>query len=221
MATLTGEQLVAIAGMVTTGFEPPPPPPVKLNLRCDHVRRVPQPNDTWGCPPGFDDTGLTWGMPYPDKQCQSCANKWSTATATYFTSYPACCEDPLADQTECSDYSGCKYRGLFKGLNKKQSKKWVRDNNIVAVYQPPNDRNVREWDRAWKGRRLQLRNPRTMKVMEVTVVDTCDDADCGGCCTRNAAYAGNNLLIDLEYHTAKRFWDGNIDGRATIEWRAV
>lgn len=36
------------------------------------------------------------------------------------------------------------------------------------------------------------------------VIDTCDDSDCGGCCTRNASLHGG-MLIDLEWHTAKRF----------------
>ena len=190
-------------------------------------------NGGWACPAGWQDTGLTWGMAYPDKQCQKCdgaavaaaaaaGGKWGRATATYYTSYPECCDNPKADQTECRDYSGCKYAGLFAAFNGKKSKKWVQDNNIVAVFEAPNDRNRKEWGKKWKGKKLQIRNPKTNKVMEVTAVDTCDDGDTKNAdCTRNANKYGGGMLIDLEYNTAKRFYDGKIDGMAAIDWRAI
>ena len=90
----------------------------------------------------------------------------------------------------------------------------------VAVFEAPNDRNRREWAKKWKGRKLQIRNPKTGKVMQVTVADTCDDADCGGCCTRNSAAHGG-MLIDLEYNTAQRFYDGAVVDVAPIQWRAA
>lgn len=32
---------------------------------------------------------------------------WRKATATYFNSYPPCCTNEGADQTECDEFSGC------------------------------------------------------------------------------------------------------------------
>ena len=50
------------------------------------------------------------------------------------------------------------------------------------------------------------------KTLAVTVIDTCGDGDCDGCCTRNRGDA--DALIDLEKYTAARF--GVEDGE--IEW---
>jgi hypothetical protein len=46
----------------------------------------------------------------------------------------------------------------------------------------------------------------------VTVLDTCGDADCGGCCTENQGSADE--LIDVESYTDARW--GVADG--AIEW---
>jgi len=51
-------------------------------------------------------------------------------------------------------------------------------------------------------------------------VDTCDDGDCSGCCSKNANKNGGTL-VDLEYHSAKRFYGGKIEGLAPIEWKVV
>ncbi len=50
------------------------------------------------------------------------------------------------------------------------------------------------------------------KSIRVTVIDTCGDQDCGGCCTQNKGDA--DALIDLEKYTYQRF--GVPDG--TIQW---
>lgn len=53
------------------------------------------------------------------------------------------------------------------------------------------------------------------------VVDTCDDDDCDGCCTANAAGAGG-LLIDLEWNTAERFWGkGDVRGVSKLEFQVL
>lgn len=144
---------------------------------------------------------------------------WNTATATWYSSYPACCTPGFkGDRSECEDYSGCKYQGMFAAFDDKKPEEWVKSNNIVAFFQPPNRRNRREWERKWKNRRLRLRNPDTGKVMEVTVVDTCDDKDCKGCCSRNARRNGGTL-IDLERNTAMRFYSGKVQDVARIQWQ--
>lgn len=143
---------------------------------------------------------------------------WNKATATYYTSYPKCCTDKKADQTECRDYSGCKYQGQFAAFSGKKPASWVAANNIVSFYQAPNAKNRKEWASKWKLKTMELRNPQTGKVMTVTVVDTCDDGDCGGCCSRNAK-AGGGYLVDLEENTARRFYGGKAVGMQQIEWR--
>lgn len=45
------------------------------------------------------------------------SGKWRRATATHYTSYPPCCHDPSADQSECEDYSGCKWEGQVGGVH--------------------------------------------------------------------------------------------------------
>jgi hypothetical protein len=64
------------------------------------------------------------------------------------------------------------------------------------------------WRRDWNGKKLRLKNLSNGQTLDVQVVDTCGDHDCGGCCTRNAKQRGGDTLIDLEYHTAKRFYGG-------------
>ncbi|KAL4451342.1 hypothetical protein ABPG77_009414 [Micractinium sp. CCAP 211/92] len=146
--------------------------------------------------------------------------KWYTATATYYNSYPPCCHDSSADQSECDDYSGCQWEGQFAALDGKQSKSWVKKNNIVSFFEPPNSQNRKEWDRKWKNKTLRLRNPDTGATLDVKVLDTCDDADCDGCCTHNANKNGGHL-VDLEYYTAKRFWGSHIRGMAAIQYQVL
>ena len=146
---------------------------------------------------------------------------WNTATATWYTSYPECCRPGFkGDRAECRKSGGCKYQGMFAALDGKKSEDWVKANDIVAVFQSPNSRNRKEWAAKWKNKRLRIRNPKTGKVMEVTALDTCDDNDCGGCCTENANKNGGTL-IDLERNTALRFYDGKVEDLAKIEWQMV
>lgn len=147
--------------------------------------------------------------------------EWSTANATYYLSYPPCCKgspnyDPKADTTECDVYSGCKYQGMFAALNDKKSYNWVRDNNIAAVFET--GQTAGSWASKWKNKKLRVRNPSNGKTLDVTVLDRCDDGDCDGCCTKNAN-KGGGMLIDLEYHTAKRLWGGEPKGEQKIQWR--
>jgi hypothetical protein len=127
--------------------------------------------------------------------CDSPGLVWNTANKTNYTSYP----DPGSE--ECIKYSGCKYRGLFSACgDQRKSLAWVKAHNIAAFF--PLGRMALH--------NLCLRSGK--KTMEVTVYDTCGDADCGGCCTRNRGRA--DALIDLESFTNERF--GVPDGR--IEW---
>jgi hypothetical protein len=77
--------------------------------------------------------------------------------------------------------------------------------NIAAVHSDDAD--------AYALRTLRLRDGGSS--IEVTVYDMCSDADCDGCCTRNASETG--FLIDLESYTAERFGLG--DG--VVEWACL
>lgn len=145
---------------------------------------------------------------------------WKKATATWYSSYPECCHDKSADQSECEDFSGCKYEGLFAGAKGKQPKDWVEKNNIVAFYEAPNDRNRKEWNKKWSNKKIRVRNTKTGKVLEAVILDTCDDGDCNGCCSKNAKKNGG-YLVDFERNTAKRFYDGDVQDMSTVEWQLV
>lgn len=145
---------------------------------------------------------------------------WKKATATFYNSYPACCEGsptykPGASRTECDEFSGCTYMGQFAALGKKDYD-WVRNNNITAFFEV--GQSDATWKSKWANKTLTIRNPSTGKTMDVLVADTCGDGDCGGCCTSNAKKNGG-ALVDLEYHTAKRFWGSSVPGLSVLEWR--
>lgn len=154
--------------------------------------------------------------------------EWKSANATYYDSYPACCKtapnySPSADKSECEDYSGCKYMGQFTGLDKKLSYSEVSARNIVSFYSAPNqktDKKMAWWTKNIKGKKMEIRNPKTGKTLVVEPLDTCGDWDCNNCCFKNATKGGLDTLIDIESHTAKRFWGGSPQN-GKIDWRFV
>ncbi|MDB5105129.1 MAG: putative exported protein [Fibrobacteres bacterium] len=121
------------------------------------------------------------------------------ANLTWFESYP----DPGSE--ECIQYNGCTWAGQFAALDGKQPESWVKANNICAVH---------ERDFA-KYKLKTLRLVQGTKTIDVKVYDMCSDADCDGCCTKNAAATG--FLIDVEKYTADRF--GTRDG--TVDWTCI
>jgi peptidoglycan/xylan/chitin deacetylase (PgdA/CDA1 family) len=119
---------------------------------------------------------------------------WSQARQarlTYFTSYP----DPGSE--ECIEFNGCQWSGYFAAYPDRKSEEWVSQHNIAAVHERDFDQYV------WKTLRIRYGD----HEIDAQVVDMCSDADCNGCCTRNAASTG--FLIDLESYTSERFgvWD--------------
>jgi len=128
--------------------------------------------------------------------CDAPGLVWKTGSKTNFTSYPA----PGSD--ECIKYSGCMYEGMFAGCNKTEPLAWVMTHNIVAAFPDFN---------ALKLHDLCLKSS-TGKTIVVTVLDTCGDSDCSGCCTQNKGTADE--LIDVESFTNMRW--GVQDGR--IQW---
>jgi hypothetical protein len=120
---------------------------------------------------------------------------WKTANKTNFTSYP----DPGSE--ECIKYNGCAYEGLFAACDQQESQSWVQAHDIVSVF--PDFNALKLHDLCLKA---------GSKTMIVTVLDTCADSDCSGCCTTNKGTASE--LIDIESYTDQRF--GVPDG--PIQW---
>lgn len=112
---------------------------------------------------------------------------WSRATLTWYKSFA----EPGTE--ECILFNGCKYPGLFAGLIGPQTEEWVMANNIIAVH----EKDFEQYK--LKTFRLRLDG----RELDGTVYDFCADTDCAGCCTANLNEEG--FLIDLEYHTMRRF----------------
>jgi hypothetical protein len=165
------------------------------------------------------------GLPAPTGGANPYADgQWRRATATWYSAYPECCDNKAVDQTECVKYSGCRWKGQFAGVQGPRSRQWVMQNNLVAFFDKNNAHNKQTWPRMWKGRKLRIRTPENPNnVMVVTIVDTCDDNDTfdKATCTRNASKNGNGFLVDLEEHTARRFYNGRIQDMKTIQWQLV
>ncbi|KAI7837505.1 hypothetical protein COHA_008641 [Chlorella ohadii] len=152
-------------------------------------------------------SSTVWGQSasmQEEQEKEDSGKPWRKATATYFNAYPACCTDDGADSTECDDFSGCEWAGQFAGVSGKKSRSWVRERNIVAFF---------EAGRSEVGGREE-------GGKASTVLDTCSDDDCDGCCTSNALKNGG-YLIDLEAATAERFWEGDVHGLAAIQRQVV
>ncbi|ATB42947.1 hypothetical protein CYFUS_008426 [Cystobacter fuscus] len=142
-------------------------------------------------------SGLSGGTTPPPSGtgCDAPGLVWKTANKTNYTSYP----DPGSE--ECTKYNGCTWAGQFAACSGKKSEAWVAAHNIAAVF--PNMNALKLHDICLKS---------GTKTMVVTVLDTCADSDCSGCCTQNKGDA--DALIDLESYTNARW--GLPDGR--IQW---
>jgi hypothetical protein len=127
--------------------------------------------------------------------CADAGLVWRSANKTNYTSYP----DPGSE--ECIEFNGCMWEGQFAACDEKKSEAWVEAHNIVAAFPDFGDLELHD---------LCLR--KGDKTLVVTVLDTCADTDCDGCCTENQGSA--EQLIDLESYTNERF--GVPDG--AIEW---
>ena len=130
----------------------------------------------------------------PTALCDDPSLVWRSGNKTNYESYP----DP--GSPECVEFNGCKYLGQFAACKNTMPERWVMAHDIAAVF-PLDDLALH---------RLCLRSGDA--TMVVTVIDTCADSDCDGCCTENLGDA--DALIDLEKYTNERF--GVEDG--PIEW---
>lgn len=124
-------------------------------------------------------------------QAATCEGEWQRARLTHYTSYPE------IGSEECTEYNGCKWAGMFYGVNGKKSKDWVARHNIAAVHS-------KHW-RRFGHKILRLRQGN--RQIDVQVLDLCSDADCNGCCSQNLG--GDGFLVDLEHYTMARFGSGS------------
>lgn len=153
---------------------------------------------------------------------------WKSAMQTWYASWPPCCKgspayDPKASKTECSDYSGCKYQGDFN-TGAHMSYEQVKNTRFCSFYdlkqknQWRGDKNA-YWDSNYKNKFIYIRKKGASTAMKIQILDTCNDRDCSGCCSKNAA-KGGGYLIDLESFTERAFNGGSkpVDTQI-IEWK--
>jgi hypothetical protein len=154
----------------------------------------------------------------------ACPDGYTLAEWTTYTSFPDCCPEtsrnpasptfnPLADRTECGDYSGCEYMGQFayvyppaildSTIYPNQVFDWVKSHNLVALFDG-NGNNDR-----WARRMLRLLAT-DEQTADVLVADTCADSDCDGCCSQNMNQQ-TKYLIDIEYWTLQQNFGGAVN----------
>jgi len=127
--------------------------------------------------------------------CDTPGLVWKSGRKTNYESYPA------PDSEECVAYNGCAWAGQFAACDGKKSPAWVASHDIASFFPSFKDRALHD---------LCIRSG--ARTMIVTVLDTCADSDCNGCCTQNRGTT--DALIDLEKSTNERW--GLPDG--DIQW---
>ena len=127
-------------------------------------------------------------------RCDAPNLTWKTAHKTWYESYPA------PGSEECVAYNGCQWAGQFAACEGKKPEEWVKQRNIASFF--PGFPALARHDLCLKS---------GDKTLVVTVLDTCGDQDCDGCCTKNRGDA--DALIDLEKYTNERW--GLADGAIT------
>ncbi|MDD5309798.1 MAG: hypothetical protein PHU25_20980 [Deltaproteobacteria bacterium] len=133
---------------------------------------------------------------YDVSRCQVGGLDWKSGSKTNYISYP----DPSSE--ECTVYHGCDYMGMFEACGDDvKPEPWVAAHNIVSAFPDFDQLGLHD---------LCLKSGN--KYIVVTVLDTCSDGDCDGCCTENLGSA--DQLIDVESYTDARW--GVDDGQ--IEW---
>jgi hypothetical protein len=133
--------------------------------------------------------------PWQAGACNAPGLVWKSARKTNYESYPA------PGSEECVAYNGCAWAGQFAACDGKRPPAWVASHDIAALFPSFKDHALHD---------LCIRSG--ARTMIVTVLDTCADTDCDGCCTRNRGSA--DALIDLEKATNERW--GLPDG--DIQW---
>ena len=85
------------------------------------------------------------------------------------------------------------YPGYFAGIVGQKPLSWVQSNNLISFFDSKDPNGV-NWKRNYANKKIRL--TKGTKTFEATIVDTCGNSDCGGCCTKNAK---GGYLVDMEY----------------------
>ena len=102
-------------------------------------------------------------------------------SATYYTSYAACCPDnpnydSSADTKECDWYSACDYPGIFAAFDIQMSYDWVETHNIIAFFDAANP-SYEQFTSMYAGKIIRLTKGGV--TLDAIIADTCGDHDCG------------------------------------------
>jgi len=192
------------------------------------------------CPPEL--SSLHCGYPYPDEKnmpetCASnvseleptkapvslppqapanCPTGWKSASWTWFQSYAPCCKDspnydPDYPTLECDLYSACRYLGQFAYSSGTRDYDYVSKNNIIAFFSTHGD------NKSYGNKQIKIKAG--SKTITASVLDTCGDSDCDGCCSKNAAPSG--YLVDMESHTVERYFGSLDEAYGEVCWKLV
>jgi hypothetical protein len=157
---------------------------------------MPKPAGYTGAPGG--SPGPTAGRPRTLADCDRPGLEWKTGRKTNYESYPA------PGSEECVAYNGCTWAGQFAACEGKKPEAWVASHDIASM--SPDFVRYKLHDVC-----IRSGAGAGARTMIVTVLDTCADSDCNGCCTQNRGSA--DALIDLEKATNARW--GLPDGDVT------
>jgi hypothetical protein len=126
--------------------------------------------------------------------------------------------DPTYVTTECLFYNACAHTGTFAALGTR-SFEFVNTHNMIAFYDD-SDPGGGTFNAKYANRFITITgtcNGRT-KTMTAIIADTCNNNDCGGCCSRNSN-PSTGFLIDMERQTLLNNW-GN-DGLLCADSRTI
>jgi len=132
----------------------------------------------------------------------------SSATWTYFTSYPACCPglpnyDPAADTTECTQFNRCAHPGDFVALGQRDPD-FVANHDLVSFYDR-SDSKGKYFYNSYGDKMMTITATcnGVTQTFDAIVADTCGNADCNNCCDTQAN-AATGYLLSMEYNTVIR-----------------
>jgi len=145
------------------------------------------------------------------------------ATVDWFYSYAPCCPDnPNYDaghdggDDDCSVDDDCDAPGLFSVLGQ-VSLEEVQARDLISFFDASDPKGNRFAER-YAGRNVSVELGE--RRFTATIVDSCPDARCDGCCT--AAARANGFAIEIEYYTALRhLGDVQLAANTTATWRLL
>lgn len=128
---------------------------------------------------------------------------------------PQYCE---RDETsECKDYSGCKWMGLMTacGDENKIPVDYLKTNYVVAFISKAQsklktrDQRIKFWQKHYGEQNIEitLSYKNESLTFNAIILDTCDDTDCDGCCSKNMG--DEDALIDIEFESLNRLSNEN------------